>query len=178
MALLFLLAGGMAMAAGDKADSLELQVEVAFLFNFAKFVEWPGASAASDPVTFCVSGDPALFATLEDSLQGKKVNGHSAAAREIGESSDARRCQILFLGSDKKRTVEFLDRLAGINVLTVGASDQFVRRGGMIRLIKDGNRFRFSVNVDAVNRTGLRLSSRLLQLAEVTHDSETARNKP
>lgn len=178
MALLFRLADGTAMAAADKPDSLELQVEVAFLFNFAKFVEWPGVSAASDAVTFCVSGDPALFATLEDSLQGKKVNGRAAAAREIGESGDASRCQILFFGADKKRTLEFLDRLAGVNVLTVGSSDQFARHGGMIRLIKDGNRFRFSINLDAVNRTGLRLSSHLLQLAEVTHDSETASNKP
>jgi hypothetical protein len=71
-----------------------------------------------------------------------------------------------------------LDASSGAGVLTVGDFDQFAERGGMIQLIKEGNKFRFAINVDAVNASRLRISSKLLQLAELVRGPAAARVKP
>lgn len=62
-----------------------------------------------------------------------------------------------------------------VGVLTVGEADQFAVRGGVITFVKEANRLRFEINVDAAGRAGLRISSRLLQLARVVHDEVVER---
>jgi len=73
---------------------------------------------------------------------------------------------------------QVLDALAGAGVLSISDLNQFARHGGMIEITRKANRFGFSVNIDAVNRNGLRVSSQLLQLAEVIHQSDERRRKP
>ena len=160
---------------------LEVRVEAAFLYSFARFVEWPGDSGtlASAPVTFCVLGSTLLEDALEQSLAGKTINGHPVRSRHIGRPEDALHCQIAFIGwDDRKQLPAMLETLSAAPVLTVADFEQFVSHGGMIQLIKVGNKFRFAVNVDAVARHGLHVSSKLLQLADVVHESGTARSKP
>jgi len=172
---------GMAGAAEGQTQSLEMRVEAAFLYSFARFVEWPddlGASASA-PVTFCVLGAAPLEDALEQSLAGKTINGHPVLARRIAVPEDTLQCRVAFIGWDeKKRLPAMLEVLNSAQVLTVADFEQFATHGGMIQLNKGGNKFHFAVNVDAVTRHGLRVSSRLLQLAEVVHESATARSKP
>ena len=76
-----------AHAADLPAESLELQVKAAFLYNFAKFVEWPadvGSAGATGRLTFCVFGDEPLFSALTQSLVGKTINGRALVARRAG----------------------------------------------------------------------------------------------
>lgn len=172
-----------AHAADPQADSLELQVKAAFLYNFAKFVEWPadGRSGAggSSSLAFCVFGDEPLFSALTQSLVGKTINGRVLVARQAEGSQGVPRCDIAFIGAGvKKRMDEVLDTLAGAGVLSISDLDQFARHGGMIELTRKANQFRFAVNIDSVNRNGLRISSKLLQLAEVVHQSDELRRKP
>ena len=124
-------------------------------------------------------GAEPIYGALADGLAGKYINGRPVAARQIVSPQEVKHCQLAFIGwEEKKRQGEVLDALAGSSVLTVSDDEQFARHGGMIQLIKSGNKFRFVINVDAVNRHGLRVSSRLLQLAEVVHDSESSGSKP
>lgn len=174
-----------AQEAAHPADALtqwqEHRVEAAFLYNFAKFVEWPGDSGTSGsaPLTFCVLGAEPFQSALEESLAGKAINGHPLVVRQISHTEDALKCQVAFVGwTEKKRLPAVLEALNGAPVLTVADSEQFATHGGMIQLIKEGNKFRFAVNIDAVARHGLRVSSKLLQLAEVVHDSGGAGSKP
>jgi hypothetical protein len=172
---------GMAISAQPQTQSLELRVEAAFVYSFARFVEWPDDSgaAASAPLTFCVLGVAELEDALVESLTGKTINGRPVLARRIGRPEDTLQCRVAFIGCDeKKRLQAVLDALNGAPVLTVADFEQFASHGGMIQLNKKGNQFRFAVNVVAVTRHGLRVSSKLLQLAEVVHESGTVRSKP
>jgi hypothetical protein len=156
----------------------ESQVKAAFLYNFAKFVEWTPDSGAP-AITFCIAGAAPLYNALEESLRGKNINGRTAVTRQIEAAGETRGCQVLFIGQlDKKRVGEILQAVTAANLLTVGDSDEFAQRGGMIGLIKSANKFRFVVNVDAVSRHGMRVSSKLLQLAEVLHEPVEARKRP
>lgn len=172
---------GLPLAANAQTQYLERRLEAAFLYNFAKFVEWPEDSgvAGSTPLTFCVLGAEPIYGALADSLPGKSINGRPLAARQIVSPQEGLGCQLAFIGwAEKKRQGEALVVLAGSSVLTVSDCEQFARHGGMIELVKDGNKFRLVINVDAVRRQGLRMSSKLLQLAEVVHLSPTMGSKP
>jgi len=167
-------------AAEPPADILELQVKAAFLYNFAKFVEWPGPGANEESsFVFCVVGADPLYPILGQSLRGKMLNGRTLIARRLEKPSNAQHCNVVFVGSaESKHLAEVLEGAREFSVLTVGDSGQFADRGGMIQLIKDPNRFRFTINVDAVNRSGLRISSRLLQLAGRAPAAASSRSKP
>ena len=160
-------------AAARPADSIELQVRAAFLYNFAKFVEWPSdvsPAGSSGSLAFCVFGDEPLLSALTQSLVGKTINGRALVARRSEGPEGARQCDIAFIGAgEKKRMDELLDGFAGAGVLSISDLDQFARRGGMIELARKADKFRFAVNIDAMTRQGLRISSKLLQLAEVLH---------
>ena len=53
------------VAKGQSAD--EYQVKAAFLYNLAKFVEWPPESfkTSTDPMTVCILGSSPITDALE-----------------------------------------------------------------------------------------------------------------
>jgi hypothetical protein len=160
-----------AFAGESQTELHELQVKSAFLYNFAKFVDWPPDPGGA-PITFCTFvGDP-LSDVLRQSLTGKTINNRPLLTRQIPAPKDAQNCQVVFVsGYSKKQLVTAISSMPRDGTLTIGDSDQFAVSGGMIQLIKGSNKFRFAINVDAVNRNGLRISSKLLQLAEVIRES-------
>jgi hypothetical protein len=166
-------------AAEPPAGSLELQVKAAFVYNFAKFVEWPGSGSSSDDsLSFCVIGAQPLYDVLKQSLSGKTIAGRPVIARRIENRPGDQHCNVVFIGGDKEHLAEILEAATANGALTVGDSDRFAERGGMIQLIKDENRFRFAINVEVANRSGLHISSKLLQLAGRPASDPAVRSKP
>lgn len=168
-ALLFLLCS---MGPAAQADEMaEQQVKAAFLYNFAKFVEWPESAFAGPdaPLVFCVPNDDAFGAAL-DPLRIKTVKGRKIAVKSLSDLQDARACHVLFLGAAAAGRMEgLLSALAGAPVLLVGDSERFVRRGGMIGFILERNKVVFEINEGAAKRTGLVVSSQLLKLARTVY---------
>jgi len=173
--LLALLAGlllaGLSSIPGAQAQApSERQVKAAFLYNFAKFVEWPPDRFADpqDPLVLCVTGEDPFGTVLDGIVLGKTANGHPLALRRLRREQEARGCQILFVSaSERKRLRPLLESLKGTSILTVGESDGFAQQGVMINFILEENRVHFEINVDAAERAGLKISSRLLSLAKV-----------
>ena len=148
----------------------EYQVKAAFLYNFAKFVEWPPSSfvKASDPIEFCIVGQNPFGSTLEEMVQNKKIGDRAFLVRRLPDTQQAGKCQILFIGAaDSKRTASLLDTLKGATILTVGETEDFTALGGMIGFKLDGTRVRIQVALETAERHRLRISSKLLSLAEI-----------
>jgi hypothetical protein len=148
----------------------EYQVKAAYLYNFAKFVTWPPGTfeSASDPIRIGILGRDPFGGLLERTVAGKQVEGRSFEVAHLAAGARPVRCQILFFGSDERRTPgEVLDpsRLRG--VLTVGESDHFLEEGGGILLFTEEDQVRFQISTDATSGSGLRLNSRLLGVARV-----------
>jgi hypothetical protein len=145
------------------------QLKAVFLFNFAKFVEWPPLAFGDscDPFTICVAGDDSFGSALDDEVRGKTVANRPILVRLVSGPAEARKCQILFVSpSERKRERALLDALKGASVLTVGDTDDFTANGGIVRFkIKDA-RVRIEIDAAAAARASLRISSRLLSLAE------------
>jgi hypothetical protein len=148
----------------------EYQVKAAFLYNFAKFVEWPpGTFARSyDPISICVIGQNPFGSTLEDMVQGKKVGERGFVVRRLPDTQQAGKCQILFIGaSEWKRTGALLEALKGIGILTVGETDDFTALGGIVTLRLEGPRVHIQIALDTAEHAKLKVSSKLLNLAEI-----------
>jgi len=53
------------------------------------------------------------------------------------------------------------------HVLTVGHSDVFIQRGGMVNFRRNGSGIRMQINERQAKRANLRLNARLLSVAEL-----------
>lgn len=146
----------------------EYQVKAAFLYSFARFVEWP-ADAFVHPQATIVLGivgeDPFGFA-LDGMVFGKTVNGRGFMVKRLKIGPELRGCHILFISSsEKKNLAHIFESLKGSSVLTVGETDRFVQSGGAIQLLLQDNKVRFEINVGAAALARLKVSSKLLALA-------------
>jgi hypothetical protein len=148
----------------------EYRVKAAFLFNFAKFIAWPpdAFTGADEPIGICVFGQNPFGSVLEETVQGKVVANRTFVVRQISNAQQASTCHIVFLSaSEVKHSLVFLEELRGKQVLTVMESDGVNSNGGVISLsLKDG-RVRIEIDPAAADRAKLRISSKLLKLAEI-----------
>jgi hypothetical protein len=148
----------------------EYEVKAAFIYNFARYVEWPQKSFRSpaDPIAICVLGGDPMGHLLDEAVSGKTVEKHSLAVRRIAEIREAGTCQIVFFAASHKMPREALANLRMSGVLTVGETEGFARRGGIIGFrVEEGHHIRFDVNIEAARDANLRISSQLLSLATI-----------
>lgn len=149
------------------ADDRAARVKAAFVYNFAKFVEWPANTFADDaaPIRLCA------LSSEQDGNRLDLINGRSAQGRDIllqtvdslAQSVD---CQILYLISPHEDYSGLLAPLLNKPVLTISEDEGFVDHQGMVSLYIDDNHVRFRVNLKAAQTTGLKVSARILQLAQ------------
>jgi len=144
-----------------KEVSLEYQVKAVYLFNFAKFVEWP-ADAQSGPLMICVAGQNPFGDVLDETLRGETVNSRPLAARVISGPEPG--CHVIFVPRGAATTA-FLRAARGAPTLTVGETPDFLAQGGIINFILEGGKVRFQIDAKAAERAELRISSHLLRLA-------------
>jgi len=151
----------------------EYLIKAAFLYNFAKFVDWPHEKfeEPSSPINLYILGeDP--FGLAIDYIVGKTAQGRSFLIKRVSRDEDLGKCHILYISaSEEKFLPKILDSLRGSSVLTVGDVGSFARNGGIINLIRVQDKIRFEINVDAAHRAGLRISAPLLQQAKIIRDN-------
>ena len=150
------------------ADADETQVLAAFTLNFAKFTEWPQPRLAEGQFTLCQLGGSERLTQALQALQERTVQGLRIEFRRIDSGLEAARCMLLFAASLVPPPLP-----EGAAVLTIGAEPGFAQHGGMIGFVRDGTRLRFEVNVGALRRAGLMVSSHVLSLATNVIDGAT-----
>jgi hypothetical protein len=152
----------------EAQSATEYQVKAAYLFNFAKFVDWPADSFPAPDSSFliCVLGQDPFGRDFEQLITEKAVNGRRIEVAHPEGVVQARACQIVFLGMNEKQAQATLQGLKGANVLTVGDAAGFAKMGGVIGFVLDDNRVRFEINQKAAEQAHLRLSARLLTVAK------------
>ncbi len=157
---------------GENEAPTEYQVKAAFLFNFARFVEWPARAFenATSPIGVCVLGDDPFGESLNRVVAGKMLGDRTLMVRRGKKLRELGGCEILFIsGSERAHLPEILEELRTAPVLTVGESEDFATRGGEVQFTLEESHVHFLINVDATERAGLKLSSKLLSLAHVVH---------
>jgi YfiR/HmsC-like len=160
------------LLAQSKAPS-EYELKAAFLFNFAKFVDWPPAAFPDpkSPMILCTFDDDAFGVVLDEVVRAKAINGRELVVRRMKKVEALTACQVVFVGTaETKRLPELLEALKGSPTLLVSDIPGSAERGGGIGFYLEDSKMRFSINVDAIQRAHLTVSSKLLTLAKIVHD--------
>ena len=148
----------------------EDQIMAAFLFNFARYVEWPknAFDQSNSPVDICVLGAEDFSGVVSRTVSGKRVGKRLVAVRDIESLNVSDGCHILFLGDGLDVThAEVVESLHGRSIYSVSDSEGFAAAGGIANFIRAKSRIRFEINRMAAESVGLKISSRLLRLAKV-----------
>ena len=147
----------------------DVRVEAAYIYNFAKFVEWPPYKFpdSSTPIRFCVVNDFAFHTELTRVVSNKSISGRLMEVALLRDPSQALQCHVLFINAAHERQMEhLLKALRSASVLTVGETDGFLDAGGMINFTLHNDQVQFRINHKAAQEANLYLSSRLLILAK------------
>jgi hypothetical protein len=150
---------------------LEYRVKAGFVYNFAKFIEWPEENTGKDPNSIQIGIVPNTSETdAFISLRGKHIGGKRIEVKKYKDVREkgVENCDILFLDSkDEAFIKESLLIVKYRSVLTVGHIKGFTQAGGIINFFTEEGRLRFEVNLDAAKRSRLKLGSQLLMSAEI-----------
>jgi hypothetical protein len=161
---------GTVIAAGAQPQLEEYQVKAAFLYNFAKFVEWPPRDFkdAADPIAVCIAGETPIYGQLDSAVNGKIAGNRSFAVRQVSDAQHSEGCHILFIGlTERKRIPAFLAGVRKWGILTVGETPEFIADGGVVNFKLEGGKVRFQINAEAADEEQLHISSKLLSLAQI-----------
>ena len=155
-------------APGQQVD--EYRVKAAYLYNFAKFVEWPSGAfqTSKESISICVLGEDPFGHILEETLAGRQVEGRALAARGISNIKQAAGCHVLFISSaGSARLLPMLREIGMPGILTIGESDKAMAEGVVINFTTEGTKVHFEISLDAAEHEQLRISPNLLSLARV-----------
>jgi hypothetical protein len=149
-------------------DVTEVRLKGAFIFNFARFTDWPADALSASTVSACVIGDRGISDALLRAVSGQRLTGRSVVVSVVDPAGPIPTCHLLYMsGVDRTRMNEIVTRLRDTPVLTVSDDEGFLRAGGIIQIFIESGKMRFRINPRSARRARLQLSSRLLALADL-----------
>ncbi len=171
LAGLFLLLWVVACPASDAQDArlLESRIKAAFLYKFAGYVEWPETAFAQSgmPLTIAVMGADSIAVELVRVVAGRRVNDRDVIVRQLATGDPVASAHILFIGNSVSAQLDRLLRAARPRpVLTVTESEGALAQGSVINFVMVDQRVRFEISRVSAGKNQLRLSSRLLDVAQ------------
>lgn len=152
-----------------EAGSLESRVKAAFIYKFVDYVEWPETAFAQPgaPVMIAVIGADAVADELAQIAEGRKVNERAVIVKRIRSGDSLSGVHILFIGSGAvAQLAPLLQAARSLSILTVTEAEGVLAQGSVINFIVVDRRVRFEISRDSASKNKLRLSSRLLAVAQ------------
>ena len=180
-------------AKNEPVQAGEHQIKAVFLYNFAQFTDWPKDKIA-EPNTIIIGllGEHP-FEDAFDPVKDKTVRNNRLIIKDLGKfrqsfpKDDAgklqfanyieqlRKCHVLFIcDSERENFKAIIDAIKGYGVLTVGETEDFLEVGGIITFIPRTEKPVFEVNLNACEREGLKISSKVLRLARKVISEKSA----
>ncbi len=162
-------------AAAQEPAGPDDKIKAACLVNFAGFVTWPSGTFAKpdSPIIIAVFGADPFGAALEQAAGTDTINGHPVVIARFSRLQEITPSHVLYVSrSENDRLPQLLRQRGVASALTVGETPQFTHRGGMIRFRMKGEQVQFEINAPAVQRAGLKISSKMLKLAIVVEPAE------
>jgi hypothetical protein len=149
-------------------DVTEPALKAAFIYNFAKFTEWPAeVIPEGEPMVLCVLGDIAISEALEQAVRGRMLAGHSMTvvqAAPVVKPSEG--CHLLYISATPAgHAAKVVAAMREEPVLTISDAEGFTQHGGIAQFFFEHGQLRFNIHLESARRARLKLSSRLLALA-------------
>jgi hypothetical protein len=163
--------------AGWQADSYvpdEYEIKAVFLYQFTKFIDWPSDAfpEKSAPVILGIYGDDPFGQYLDEVVTGETIEGRPLVVQRLTAINQLNKCHVVFIShSESKNLSSILRRLGNNSILTVGDTPGYAEKGVMINLFTRNRKIRFEINRTAAEQAGLKISSKLLNLANLVEAS-------
>lgn len=145
-----------AQSHGGKPVS-EADLRAAMIYNIAKFVTWP-STPAGNTLDLCVVGAEGEFESFNQ-IQNKKIGNTGLQVHAHNKSDSLIACEIIYYAEP-----ELTHAVPG--ALTVSDHPSFIDENGIVAIHRVGNKLVFSVNRENAETANIKISSKLLQLAE------------
>lgn len=152
----------------EYAEYAESAIKAAYLYHFGTYVDWGEAAAPDDTLTIAILGDIEVFEQLDLYLPGRTIADRSVVPHLIESIDDLDNDEILYIARSENRRLDTLLAEAADGSpgrLIVTDTDDGIPPGAIINFRILENRIRFEIDREAANRSGLTLSSRLLDAA-------------
>jgi len=162
------IAGSMLLMPGlaSAQDVTEPALKAAFIYNFAKFTEWPsGLMPTGQPLVMCVLGDAAVGDALERAVKGRELAGRRMTVWRATPADPQRVCHVLYVSHvTASQATQAIAGVRDLPVLTIGDGEGFSELGGIAQFFFEHGQLRFTVDLACAKRARLQISSRLLIL--------------
>jgi hypothetical protein len=152
---------------GAAQDVTEPALKAAYIYNFARFTEWPDDPRTAQPLTICVLGDAAVGDALERVVKGRQLAGRTIIVSRVAAAQPKLACHVLYVSGTLAADLGLV--VAGVQdapVLTIGDAVDFTRAGGIAQFFFDRGQLHFNISRRAVKRARLQINARLLALAK------------
>ena len=149
-------------------DVTEPALKGVFIYNFAKFTEWPvDAVPVAAPLVMCVLGDGAVGDALERTVKGRVIANHAMTVLQGPAAVSQRVCHVMYVsGVTADQAAQLVAGLRDVPVLTISDIEGFTDLGGIVRFFFESGRLRFVIQLESAKRARLQISSNLLALAK------------
>jgi len=171
MTAVLLGSGRLAAQMGFTVYPSEYQIKSRYIVNLVRYVDWPenAFQDTSSPYIIGLTGNDPYGIDLEKAIEGKTINNRHFIIRQFEENEVIGKCHILVVGSrerDFHRKV--LLKIRSRSILSISDSPFFAEDGGMIHFVIRKKKIRFQINTAAVKQSGLKISTKILKMAEIT----------
>jgi len=147
-------------AAIDPEDELKAAVVLSFL----RYAEWNSQPGANSPIVVGVFGRPAFGDALRRTIDGKSVNNRAIRVIDVKSAADTQRCQVVAFAATRSPELQTaVEAAQTAHALTIGDTRDFLQLGGAVNLLEIDGRMSFEVSLDALERAGVTISSKLLR---------------
>jgi hypothetical protein len=163
------------LAAAQPPKPNEYDVKAAYLLNFGKFLRSSKPAPGRSSFEICSLGHDSIQSSLDALADNTTINGLPVRLNHLQDISAAGSCAILFISATESSHIrEDLAILGNADILTVSDAPDFLEHGGMVQFLLVSSHVRFSINLDAVSKTHLVLSSELLRVASAVSGKSPA----
>ena len=156
-------------AAEDPESALARRVKAAFIYQFLGYVEWPAHAFAdsASPLVIGVLGNDQSVAEVKEVIGERLAQGRAVVVRRVRDGDPLSGTHVLFVTRPETARIPSLAAVArGTGTLIVAEAENALALGSAINFRLVDGRVRFDVALGTAERAGLRISSRLLAVAQ------------
>ena len=150
----------------DQELAREYELKAVFLYNFIKYIKWEN-NPEKEAYYIAVLGESEIVEPLKQIALRRKIDDVSIRIRQISDIGDARFNHLLFIPlSQKDYWNQAQKKGISPDTITIGEFQGASREGVIFNFFITKGKLKFSVNVQALTRAGVTVSSHLLKLAQ------------
>ncbi len=151
------------------AQGVNYKAQSVFLFNFARYTEWPANAPDNEVIRFGILGKTNVFEELDEVLKLKTINGKKCQVEKITNPAAVGFYHIIFVADNESAKLgDLLKALGDKPTLVVTERDNLVKKGAAISfLITDEKKLQFQLNSEVLTKIKIQMASSLRSLAQV-----------